>query len=59
MRPHLQQLRGLLQLLVQLDRATPLVQLHLVMPLQRLQQLLPRLPVLRRAALLVLAIDAI
>ena len=76
MRPHLLLLRVVLQLLVQLHRASPLVLLHLVMLLveallqqaaaqvqvlllQRLQQLLPRLPALHRAALLVLATDAI
>lgn len=76
MRPHLLLLRVVLQLLVQLHRASPLALLHLVMLLveallqqaaaqvqvlllQRLQQLLPRLPVLHRAALLVLATDAI
>ena len=76
MRPHLLLLRVVLQLLVQLHRASPLVLLHLVMLLveallqqaaaqvqvlllQRLQQLLPRLPAQHRAALLVLATDAI
>ena len=76
MRPHLLLLRVVLQLLVQLHRASPLVLLHLVMlPVEallqqaaaqvqvllllRLQQLLPRLPALHRAALLVLATDAI
>ena len=76
MRPHLLLLRVVLQLLVQLHRASPLALLHLVMLLveallqqaaaqvqvlllQRLQQLLPRLPALHRAALLVLATDAI
>ena len=76
MRPHLLQLRAVLQPLVQLHRASPLALLHLVMLLveallqqaaaqvqvlllQRLQQLLPRLPALHRAALLVLATDAI
>ena len=76
MRPHLLLLRVVLQLLVQLHRASLLVLLHLVMLLveallqqaaaqvqvlllQRLQQLLPRLPAQHRAALLVLATDAI
>ena len=76
MRPHLLLLRVVLQLLVQLHRASPLVLLHLVMlPVEallqqaaaqvqvllllRLQQLLPRLPALHRAALLVFATDAI
>ena len=76
MRPHLLLLRVVLQLLVQLHRASLLALLHLVMLLveallqqaaaqvqvlllQRLQQLLPRLPAQHRAALLVLATDAI
>jgi hypothetical protein len=48
----------LVMLLVEalLQQAVPQVQ---VLLLQRLQQLLPRLPVLHRAALLVLATDAI